>query len=319
MASSRQNELNFRPLPGLTSNHLQMVVASLLPPGKAPPSERWLVPIGGGDQLSCEVSTPSQWRSSDPTVVLIHGLGGSYSSRYMIRMARKLYLTGRKVVRVNLRGCGSGRGLSKLLYHAGNSKDLLIVLQSLRNMNPISEIKVIGFSLGGNIILKLAGELGLESKSLVKTFIAVCPPIDLKQVVESIREKRNRLYHRHYLKHIREQAGLKNSQKIWNLYQFDDLFTAPAWGYKGAIEYYQACSSIRFIPQIQQETHILFAKDDPFITFDQFKTIFLPKSVHIWVTEKGGHMGFLGNTSSKNTPYWMDNLLLKWLDDDFRK
>ncbi|MGE5196141.1 MAG: YheT family hydrolase [Anaerolineae bacterium] len=307
------NRPNFQPLPGLSSCHLQMIIASCLPSGKAPPSKSCLVELEEGNYLSCEISTPLSWTKTERTVVLIHGMGGCHSSNYMIRMSRKLYLRRNKVVRVNLRGCGSGKGLSKLPYHAGCSGDVLKVLQSLKREAPTSEIVLIGFSLGGNIVLKLAGELAAEAVEFVKTFIAVCAPLDLAQTVSSMQERRNCLYHFYYLKKICEQARAWRPRNIRTLYQFDDSITAPLWGYKGASEYYRDCSSLRFLPAIQQSTYLLFAEDDPFIRLDRLQGLPLPNALHLWIAEYGGHMGFLGGAPKAHSPHWMDYVLLNWI------
>jgi len=304
------NRLNFKPLTGTSSSHLQTIISALLPPGISPPSENQIVDLGSNEFLSCEVSTPATWKESDQTAVLVHGMGGSHASNYMVRMAQKLYLRGQKVIRVNLRGCGSGKELSKLLYHAGTSQDILKILFDLKQKFPASEIALIGFSLGGNIILKLAGELGLEAKKLVKVFIAVSAPLNLAESVSKIQEKKNCLYHLYYLKRIRAQSG---NQKIATLYAFDDQITAPSWGYKSANDYYEACSSLHFLPHIQQSTHLLFAQDDPFISLDQLQEMTLPSAINVWTTEKGGHLGFLGKTATSKSFYWMDELLLNWI------
>jgi uncharacterized protein len=311
------SRLHFQPLYAMASKHLQMIISSKLSAGKAPLSQSRLIDLNEGDMLSCEVSIPENWKETDQTVVLVHGLGGSHTSNYMIRLARKLYLKGNKVVRVNLRGCGSGSGLSKLPYHAGTSKDLLKVLEFFKAENSASEIVVIGFSLGGNVALKLAGELGVNAEKYVKTFIAVCPPIDLFESVKKIQEKANRLYHFYYLKKLCEQAKSWIPRKIQSIYDFDDNVTAPLWGYKNALEYYQECSSLRYLPQILQTTHLLFAEDDPFVCLKGLQGLSLPKNIHIWMTEKGSHMGFLGKTSKAHSPHWMDDLLLCWIDGNF--
>ncbi|MES2344638.1 MAG: alpha/beta fold hydrolase [Chlamydiota bacterium] len=309
------NKLKFKPLLGLSSCHLQMIVSSYLPKGLPAPSERCLVELEDSNYLSCEISTPPCWQQTGLTVILVHGMGGSHASNYMIRLSRKLYAKGIKVVRVNLRGCGSGKGLSKLPYHAGTSFDVLKVLQFLKERSPFSEIILVGFSLGGNIALKLAGELGALAKGLVNTFIAVCAPLDLAHTVDRIQEKRNQLYHSYYLKHISRQVRAFSSQRVQTLYEFDDVITAPLWGYEGANAYYQDCSSMRFLPNIEQTTHLLFAEDDPFISFDELKGLSLADSVHLWTTEHGGHMGFLGRTPNSYSPYWMDHVLLHWIDE----
>ena len=212
---------------------------------------------------------------------------------------------------------GSGKGLSKLPYNAGTSRDVLKVLEFLKEAAPASEIVLIGFSLGGNVVLKLAGELGAKAAGLINTFIAVCAPLDLAQTVRSMQERRNRFYHFYYLKKICEQAQEWHPQKVRTIYEFDDLVTAPLWGYKGADDYYQNCSCIRFLGAIQQSTHLLFAEDDPFISSDRLREITVPNAVSIWIAKRGGHMGFLGKTSKAHRPYWMDHLLMNWIEGDF--
>lgn len=309
--------LDFKPAFGLSSHHLQIVLSAFLPSGKAPPSEQMFVDIGKGDKLSCHVSTPPLWDPKGRTIVLIHGLGGSHHSRYMVRMARKLYARNDKVVRVNLRNCGSGKGLSSLPYCGGNSQEIREVLEKVKNEYPDSEIQLIGFSLGGNIVLKMAGEMGDDANRLIKTCIAICPSINLEQSVRAIERKEYQLYHAYYLKSILKQAHQWLPCKINSLFEFDDKLTGPLWGFSGAKEYYQACSSEYFLNKIACDTHLMFAKDDPFISLDSLAKMSLPKSVHIWVTQYGGHMGFLGKFTKPKEFQWMDQQLLKWTSGNF--
>jgi uncharacterized protein len=302
--------LNFKPFFGVSSKHLQMIIAAFIPQGKAPNSQQWLVDIGKGDKISCLVSIPFNWKEHQKTIVLIHGLGGAHNSGYMVRMSRKLYKKGKKVVRVNLRGCGSGKGLSKLPYSAGNSDDILKVLQALKEETPRSEIFVIGFSLGANIALKLAGELGPDAEKLVKTFIAICPPFDLEHTVRLIERKKHRFYHRYYLNRIFKQSTPWTSQKFQSLYEFDDKITGPSWGFTGASDYYQNCSSKHFLSRICVTSHILSAEDDPFVSIEELKNISISNHVHLWTTKYGSHMGFLGRTKLQ----WLDHLLLDWVE-----
>jgi predicted alpha/beta-fold hydrolase len=306
-------KLNFHPLFGMSSKHLQMIISAFLPMGKAPQSNQWLVNIGNEDQLSCEVSIPHGWKSTDKTIVLIHGLGGSHTSRYMVRIAREMFKKGCKVVRINLRNCGSGKGLSKLPYSAGTSDDILKVLIALKHQTPESEIFVIGFSLGGNIALKLAGELHKDFDNLVKAFFAICPPFDLEQTVLSIQQRKYHIYHRYYLKKILEQARPWITQKIHSIYEFDDKITGPSWGFSGAKDYYQNCSSKNFLNKIHTTCHIICAEDDPFISLDTLEDVSLSKSVHLWTTKFGSHLGFLGRPEGSWKFQWLDHLLLNWI------
>jgi predicted alpha/beta-fold hydrolase len=309
MASIKK--LNFKPFWGLSSKHLQILLSSYSWTGKAPPSKQCLVDIGNGDQLSCEVSTPLNW-DEKTTIALVHGLSGSHESNYMIRMARKLYHKGYKVVRINLRGCGSGVGLSKLPSGAGNSRDLLKVLHSVKEENPNTHILLIGFSLGGNTTLKLAGELGEEAKKLVKKFIAVCPPLDLEETARLIQQPKHFFYHYYYISRLRKQAKAWIKTAIRTIHDYDEAISAPLWGFKDAHDYYSKCSSIRFLDKIRCETHIVLAEDDPFISPDILKKCDLPDCIHVWLTPHGGHLGFLGRPRWQ----WMDDLLLQWVKDD---
>lgn len=306
-------KLRFRPLWGLSSKHLQMIISNFIPAGEPPPSSQMLVDLSEGDQLSCEVSTPDHWKSGDKTIVMIHGLGGSHESRYMVRIASQLYKMGHKVVRVNLRGCGSGSGLSKKPYCAGTSEDILKVLLSLKKEAPDSEIILIGFSLGGNIALKLAGELGIDAKRLIKAMFAVSPPFDLEQTVRAIQQRKYWLYHRYYLKKILEQTRHWTTEDFPSIYEFDDKITAPAWNFAGAKDYYRNCSSKHFLDKIQVPCNIICAEDDPFVSLESLNDVTLSNHVHLWTTKHGSHLGFLGKTNKPWSFQWIDQLLKDWI------
>jgi predicted alpha/beta-fold hydrolase len=228
----------------------------------------------------------------------------------MIRISRQLYDHGYKVVRVNLRCCGTGFGLSKKPYYAGCSHDILHVLQQL-DEKPI----VIGFSLGGNVILKLAGELGNTAKHYVESFIAVCPTLDLSVTLKKIQQKRYFYYHSYYLKGLRNQSkGLLNKE-VHSIYEFDRDFICPEWGFKSVEEYYQKTSSKRFIPDIQENTKILLTEDDPFISVAPLESLTIPKCVKVYTTTFGGHMGFIGHTEKEYQSFWLDQQIVDWVDN----
>jgi predicted alpha/beta-fold hydrolase len=311
------NAINFHPFFGLRSPHLQMILSAFVPAGKSPPSAQWLVDVSNGDKLSCEVSTPPEWSYNDKTVVLIHGLGGSHLSRYMIRVARKFYHHGIKVVRVNLRGCGSGEGLAKTPYCAGNSQDVFNVVELLKTSFPDSEVFVVGFSLGGNIALKLAGELGNDADKYIKAIFAVCPPFDLERTVQSIQKPKYYLYHQYYLKNILKHTARWTNQKIRSLYEVDNVITGPSWGFKNAKEYYDQSSCKRYLNQICIPTIILSAEDDPFVSLKDLDRMGLSGDVRLYATRYGSHMGFLGSITQGRNFQWMDDLLLKWANNSF--
>lgn len=277
----------------MSSPHLQMMLASIGPKGKEPPSLEIKIDIGNGDLLSCLIS-----KNSGPTVVLLHGLGGSAQSSYMVRNARKLYLAGFNVVRVNLRGCGTGKGLSCLPYNSGNSQDIKKVLEFLN-----APATLIGFSLGGNIALKLGGEL--DSSKFLEHIIAICPVLSLKDCTTRIEQYT--IYNNYYVNSILAQTQKwSRGQKLRTINDFDEKIIAPLWGYINADDYYTKCSSEKFIPNIAIPCDILLAKDDLFIDYKRIYELDLSASTKVWLSEKGSHMGFIG----KNTFYWLDKFLL---------
>ncbi len=304
------NTLDFRPLTGLSSGHLQTIVASFRKPVGPPPSKSWHVPVDNGDLLSCEVSRPASFKK---IAVLIHGLGGCHNSNYMVRMAKKLYDKNIMAVRVNLRGCGSGATLSSLPYHGGRSQDLLAVVQALKSQHPLQEIYVIGFSLGANIALKLAGELGNDASKLIKTTIGVCGPLDIGHTVHRMLQRKYSFYHNYFLKLVRQQAKPWLKAPVQSMYEYDNQIIAPLWGFSGAEDYYKHSSSIHYLHNIQHPARVVFAEDDPFVSKDIIKAVH-GKPVELFVTKHGGHMGFLGNTAKEHNFHWLDPLLLSWIE-----
>lgn len=303
-------KLHFEAIKGLSSGHVQTIVGGFHKPPTVPPSKSWHVALGNDDFLSCEVSQPST--SFQKIVVLIHGLGGSDSSHYMVRMAQKLYDSRIMAVRVNLRGCGSGIYLSSLPYHGGRSQDLLAVLQALKGQYPAQEIYVIGYSLGANIALKLAGELGSDASKLIKTTVGICGPLDLGHTVARMVQPKYRLYHNYFLKKVSEQAAPWLRSPVRSIYEFDSQVITPLWGFSDAEEFYQHSSSIHYLSNIQHPCYLLFAEDDPFISRDIIKAASQAARgtpTKLLVTKKGGHMGFLGKTSKAHNHHWLDELL----------
>lgn len=316
MANRHQFEyLPFQPLFGLSSPHAQTVLGCFSPAGAPPPSTQLLVSLEDGDTLVCEVSTPRKWEESHKTVLLVHGMGGSHESCYMIRFSRKLYRLGYRAIRVNMRGCGSGTGLAHRLYHGGVSNDVLETIKVVKKQTPNSPIALIGFSLGGNIALKLAGELGEEASNFLETTIAICPPVDLAQTAAMLARPENKIYNSYYMRQLKSQAARWVKGKSFsNIYEFDTLVTAPNWGFKGPFDYYQQCSSCFFLPKVHHSCHLLFAEDDPFIDYRPSVSMPLDSCVKVWVTPYGGHLGFLGWAGKDHYYFWMDSLLQQWID-----
>lgn len=314
-------EIDFRPLTGLRSPHLQMVCAQIGNYSKREPiSETLIIPLEDEDKLYCilshpEIKTPLSVRPK-PTIVLIHGLGGSHSSGYLVRMAQKFNQNGYKVARVDLRGSGLGKQSAIRPYNGGTSQDVFEVLKTLKRLDPSSQIILIGFSLGGNIALKLAGELGSSGSQYIQGLIGVCPVIDLYNSVQRISKRSNWIYHRYYLWHVlRQSEKWLNNKKVNSLFDYDNQITAPLWGYKDALDYYEKCSSKQMMERISIPCQLLFAADDPFV---DYKTVLHAKpsaSISAWLTQYGAHMGFLSWSGKEHGIHWIDKCLLNWVSE----
>jgi predicted alpha/beta-fold hydrolase len=313
----------FHPFPCLTHPHLQTIVAAELTWSREPPSTTHLVALSDGDKIALEVSTPTGWQHHDPTVVMLHGLCGCHRSPYMQRLARKLWRAGLRAVRMNLRGCGAGRGLARYPYHSGRSADVLAVLECLQQTTPQSPVTLIGFSLGGNIVLKLAGELSAAVPDHLQRVIAVCPPADLVACSRLLKQPANRFYNRYFSRLLCAEVIDRHSRfpdlprpelpAELSLYAFDEYYTAPQCGFRDALDYYRQCSAAPLVPRLTIPCHILFAADDPLIDAHVFDGVALPSNVQVIRTRYGGHLGFLGRPGGGAGYRAMDAQLLAWI------
>lgn len=304
----------FEPAPGLRSPHLQTVFTCFTAKGKPPPSSQLRVALPDGDLLSCEVSTPPSWKVKDKIVTLLHGMGGDHDSLYMVRLSRKLYDAGYKTIRMNMRSCGSGVNLSTKPYHGGLSEDVFSFLQLLQKQYPDSPKVFIGFSLGGNIALKLAGELGDAASRLTDLLIAICPPINLAHSAHLLIQPKNLIYNKYYMHEIEKQAKeWIKGRPFGTIFEYDAMITAPIWGFKGPYDYYEKASCYALISRIKLPCHILFAEDDPFIDPSLIYYLKPQSTTRIWLSKYGGHMGFIGWSDVEHGYYWLDSQIHKWI------
>lgn len=313
----------FKPFPLLVSCHLQTFVGAFFNFFEDPPSITRFVHLADGEKIAINVTTPPNWKEEELTVVLVHGLCGSGKSSYMVRLANKLHKKGVRSIRINLRGCGSGKGLARKLYHSDASNDIYEVIREIKQNTPSSPCVLIGFSLGGNIVLKFAGERNQEAKNLMEKVIAINPPIDL--YTSAILLNKNKVYENYFLMYLKEEiafvesrleiiSGYDPSLKK-SLLEFDETYFAPRSGFSTAKEYYYACSSGRLLMDIILSCHILFAQDDPIISTHVVENILLPKNIEIHISKQGGHLGYLGIPGTKGGFYWMDSLIFHWIFD----
>lgn len=311
---------DFTPLPFLTGCHKQTILSSFVNFCRAPFSKTRYIHLPDHDWLAVEVTTPPTWEVTDQTVVMIHGLCGSHKSPYMIRMARKLAAKGLRVVRVNMRGCGSGKGLARRVYRAGCSDDALCVINQLKQETPNSPIILMGFSLGGNVVLKLCGELAERGPEYLQRVIAVSPPVDLVSGIHRIENPKNRIYERYFMKlmiedvlyrhkHFPELPEIHLSREL-KVLDFDSIYMAPLFGFSNVFDYYRNDQSLKVIHKIAIPCQILFAEDDPIIDSSVLDNLSLPGNISIYKTARGGHLGYLGVPGSEGGVRWLDHFLL---------
>jgi len=254
-------------------------------------------------------------------IVCIHGLEGSANAGYILSLCQAALLRGFGVHRMNLRSCGGTEHLCQTMYHSGLTSDTWTILAEIveRHLGPVF---LAGFSLGGNVALKLAGELG--ETDLLAGVCAVSTPIDLAECVRQIDRPSNLLYARRFLSRLKDRirrksrlssdtytaSGLDEVKTIW---QFDDKFTAPLFGFGTAANYYDTQSSCRFLHSIRVPALLVTAKDDPLVPFRIYDhpAIESNAALELLAPEHGGHLGFLARTRPR---FWLDGILLDWMD-----
>ncbi|MGE0119585.1 MAG: YheT family hydrolase [Dongiaceae bacterium] len=281
-------------------NHLRRLAIPL----DAHPAERLEFPMrdGSDDALFATLNRPGNGVAGDvpkPLVVLIHGLTGCEDSTYMRASARHLLERGHPVLRLNLRGAGPSRARCRLRYHAGRSEDLRTVIGSLDGRTAANGIVLVGFSLGGNMLLKYLGEQGRRAPILGA--VSVSAPIDLKATQLRFMQRRNRRYHDHILARMKQEITLPDLEPaavdaISSVYAFDDRVVAPRNGFAGADDYYARCSARNFLAEIRVPTLVIHARNDPWIPADPYLVFDWRGNPRLTplLPAGGGHVGFHG-------------------------
>jgi len=316
----------FRPLPLLRGGWAQTIAAVYWPQMPAlRPTARHVVPLTDGDCLAVLENRPRHWQAGDRIVVLVHGLVGSSASKDVVRLCRKLVRCGFLVMRVNLRNCGPGFGLARRLYHSGRSDDTRTVLQWLAARFPESPVTQIGFSLGGNITLKMAGEDGESPSGRLDSIVAVSAPIDLAACAARLERPENRFFDRYFVgllvravarleRHFPDLPRAEFPAGL-TLRGFDDVYTAPRSGFRDAADYYAQSSGEQFLPRIACPALVLCAEDDPIVDARGYRRMAPSENVRLVLTPHGGHIGFLARPARpRHGVRWMDDLILDWLE-----
>lgn len=320
--------LPFTPHTLLRSGQLQTYAGTLLTGNtQAAPYSITHVDLCDGDRLQLFVHDTQQARRPNPPIVLLlHGLGGSADSAYMLRITRKLNLSGVTAVRFNHRGCGPGGApLARAIYHAARFEDIGAAVCELSRQYPHQDLLAVGFSLSANMLLRYlaADHKSLEKPKNLVAALAICPPVDLDACSRAISRVSNWLIDHHYTQIMRKTAVARSQlfpdlhhpqlPKRFNLREFDQIYTAPLAGYLSRDDYYAAASAKSHLERIHIPTTIIASDDDPIIPVSVFSQLNLSRSTQIMISRGGGHMGFIANRRTPLGDYrWMDALVVDW-------
>ena len=266
----------FYPFPFARSGYLQTIYGTYWPILKPSRPDRFHhIQLADGDVLVAAENRPPGWRAGARVMLLVHGLTGSFESTYMQRTCRRMNRKGYLVLRLNLRHCGPGAGLARRPYHAGVSDDTRAVLEWIKLKFPGSPVTQIGFSLGGNVTLKMAGEDGAKPTGNLDSVVAISPPVDLGAAGRRMSEPANRVFERSFVRALardveRMRLAFPDLEPLVlppapSLRQFEEAFATRRAGFATVADYHRECSSLRFIPAIKIPTLILCAADDPVV------------------------------------------------------
>lgn len=313
--------------PRFAGGHLQTLYAWGRPrsfPGLPAPVERYF-----DVAADARVLAHCHWRErpgQHPTLLLLHGLEGSSLAHYMGGMADKAWSAGWDVVRLNQRNCGGTEHLSKGLYHSGLTNDPLCVIRELVERDGAHTLAVAGYSLGGNLTLKLAGDLGEAPPPELKAVCAVSPTMDLAMCVRALERRSNLVYQWNFVRRLKVRMrrkaevlpgsfSLEPLRRIWTVRQFDEAYTAPHHGFRNASDYYHRASAMRVIDRIRIPALIVTAEDDPFVPSAPFRDPLVGNNTHVTtvITRHGGHCAFVEAASGDYDGYWAEREVVRFV------
>lgn len=319
----------FVPAPGLSNGHLMTLAAWAWPrtwPRLPAPDVR-LLRVDAETQVRVDCYWQPR-RLERPTIVGLHGLEGSSDSHYLRGLADKAFARGWNVVLINQRNCGGTEHLTPGLYHSGLIADPLAALAQLHADTPMTRLAIVGYSLGGNLTLRLAAELSTRPVLPLAAVATVCPTVDLSLCVDAIDQRpENAVYRWHFLlglkARLRRKAALFPDRyttaplrRITTVRAFDDAYTAPHNGFGTAANYYAQATSLRTMPDIGIPSLILTAADDPFVPVSQFSRQEITSNPHVEVRvcRHGGHCGFVARETEWFDGYWAESTVLDFVE-----
>jgi uncharacterized protein len=321
----------FEPHGWLRSGHAQTIAAAFAPRRFALPArEERLFRVEAETQIKGVCHWQAGKRRDLPVIVTVHGLEGSCDSNYVRGIADKAWARGFHAVRLNQRNCGGTERLTPTLYNSGLSGDYRAVLMELIGEG-FEKVFFAGYSMGGNLVTKMTGELGEGAPKELMGVAAVCPALDLSGCADALELRANYLYQRHFVKGLmaryRRKAELfpeRYSQNgfgpIRTVREFDDAITAPAFGFKDAEEYYESAGAKKVIGNVRVPLLLITAQDDPFVPYLSLLAARVGENPYVRFvpTEHGGHCGFISRFAGAER-FWAEQRIVEWVGEKSKK
>lgn len=260
------------------------------------------------------------------TLIVLHGLNGSSDAHYMRGIAAKAFARGMNVVRLNQRNCGGTEALSAGLFHSGLTADVKHLLEELTTVDGLPAVAVAGYSLGGNLALKLAGEYEDKAPPALTGVAAVSPILEIAECVRALERPGNWLYQWNFVRDLK--ARMRRKERYWprrfdlakldaitTVRAFDDAYTAPHFGFAGAEDYYHRASAMRVVDRIRVPTLIITAEDDPFVPIGPFREARVTgnPAIDLRISAHGGHCGFIGPSTAGDDGYWAETEIVDFV------
>ena len=325
MHTTQNKSTEFVPRRGLRGGHVQTLASYLI--GRRihlPTPEERLVEVERGVRVLCQCNWQPE-RKDKLTVIIIHGLEGSSESGYAVGIAEKGLALGMNVVRMNQRNCGGTDGLSPTLYHSGRSNDLAAIGKHFVEQDGVHRFAFVGYSMGGNLVLKLAGEWSTQAPTQFRAVAAVCPAMDLGASADALHRKANRLYEIYFLRKLRERMRTKarlfpdvfdvaRLNGIRSLRDFDEQVTAYYSGFSGADDYYTRSAAANVVDRITAPALIIHAANDPFVRIlpETRKKLAANSNITFIEAPDGGHCSFLAEPNGYDG-HWAEQKVVEFL------
>ena len=273
---------------------------------------------------------PRPWER--PLLLLLHGLNASSDAHYMKGIAAKAFARGMNVVRLNQRNCGNTEHLSEGLFHSGLTHDARFVIDELTAVDGVSAIGMAGYSLGGNLALKLAGEYGDAPPAALRAVAAVSPILEISRCVHALERPGNVVYQWNFVRDLKRRMRRKDEcwpgrydlarlRFIRTVRQFDDVYTAPHFGFEDAEDYYHRASAMRVVDAVRVPALIITAEDDPFVPPEPFRDPKVAENRHITLklSPYGGHCAFVGPANGEDDGYWAEGQIVNFVGRELQR